>query len=452
VAVPQAIVCVDDDPTVLRSLGEQLRFGLGRSCAVELASSGAEALALIEELISEGVAVPLLISDQTMPRMRGTELLARVHERHPAMLKILLTGQLDADAVGQAVNRANLYRVLAKPWQEDDLLMTVQEALRRVAQERAIAEHSAALERSNDELARSMALLNATLDATHDGILVLDTEFLPSRLNRRMAQLWAIPAELAGPQPAGALVPHLRAQLVAPDALAFDPQRTPGEPVVLALHDGRSIEYSCRPHELGGANIGSVCSFRDVSERQRASAALMHLAQHDGLTGLPNRQRFEQALAQALVRARQRGTHTAVLFVDLDHFKHINDTLGHHAGDELLRTTAARLGHCVRGNDLLARWGGDEFIVLLPDIHNAGEACAVGHRMLAALADPLNIAAQLVHIHASIGVAVYPEEGEDAATLVAHADTALYRAKAEGRNGVRTYHELPSDEPASPRC
>jgi diguanylate cyclase (GGDEF)-like protein len=447
-ALPQTIVCVDDDPTVLRSLGEQLRRGLGRACTVELASSGADALALIEELAEEGVTVSLLISDQTMPRMRGTELLARVHERHPAMLKILLTGHLDADAVGQAVNRANLYRVLAKPWQEDDLLMTVHEALRRVAQEQALAERSVALERSNDELARSMTLLHATLDATHDGILVLDNALQPNQLNRRMAQLWSIPAELAGPQSGTALVAHLREQLAAPDALAFEPGRAPAEPVVLDLRDGRAIEYSCRPHELGGAKLGSVVSFRDVTERERASTALLHHVRHDGLTGLPNRKHFDEALARALAGARQRRGRTAVLFIDLDHFKRINDTLGHGAGDELLRAAATRLGQCVRGNDLLARWGGDEFIVLLPDIHNADEALAIGHRLLEALAGPLTIAAQVLHIQASIGAAVFPEDGEDAATLVAHADMALYRVKAEGRNGVRTYCELPGVEPA----
>ena len=129
------IVCVDDDLPMLRSLREQLLRGLGDSCEIELASSGAEALQLLADLAAEGARVPLLISDHIMPGMRGAELLTRAHQRYPEMLTILLTGQADVDAVGHAVNQGSLYRLITKPWQEDDLIRTVKEALRRVDQD-----------------------------------------------------------------------------------------------------------------------------------------------------------------------------------------------------------------------------------------------------------------------------------------------------------------------------
>lgn len=414
------IVCVDDDADVLASLSEQLRRGLGRAVQVETACSGAEALELLDELADERADVPLLISDQSMPSMRGSELLWRAHDRYPAMLKILLTGQLDADAVGLAVNRANLYRVLAKPWQQDDLLLTVNEALRRVEQERALAERGAALE-------RSMALLNATLDATHDGILVLDAQLRPSLINRRMADLWSIPAGV-GAEPPAALLEHLRAQLAAPEAFALEP----AQPIVLELRDGRAIEVSCRPRRLGSEDIGSVYSFRDVTERQRHSAELLHHARHDGLTGLPNRKSFDHELALALATADR----LAVLFVDLDDFKRVNDTLGHACGDELLGVAARRLARALRERDLLARWGGDEFVVLLREVHGGDEAIAIARRLHAALAGRVDIAGHALQLRASVGVAVYPDDGADAAALLGRADAELYRVKSGSRNGV----------------
>ena len=123
------IVCVDDDTLILRSLREQLLRGLDTACDIELASSAEEALALIDELDAEGADVPLIISDQVMPGQHGADLLAEIHRRRPSTLKILLTGQADVAAIGTAVNEANLYRLIGKPWQEQDLVLTVREAL-----------------------------------------------------------------------------------------------------------------------------------------------------------------------------------------------------------------------------------------------------------------------------------------------------------------------------------
>jgi diguanylate cyclase (GGDEF)-like protein len=420
---PPAIVCVDDDLPLLHTLREQLLRGLGGACDIELASSGEEALALLEELHDEGVSVPLLISDHHMRGMLGTELLVRAHDRYPQTLAILLTGQADVDAVGHAVNRASLYRLLTKPWQEGDLVLTVKEALRRLDQDRQIARHA--------------ALLQATMDATPDGLLVLDLDGQVQQLNRPFAVLWHQPEPL--PRDGAALLPRLRAHLLTPEVLELDAVCPLPHTTLLELRDGRCIEYVGRPYQLDGRHAGAVYHFRDVTDRERSTRLIRHQALHDSLSGLPNRLQFSQALAQAVDQARAAQTHLAVLFVDLDHFKRVNDVLGHDCGDELLRQAARRLAHCLRQGDLIARWGGDEFTVLAPQVASPDEASALAGRIVQSLEQPFRVGEQVLRISASVGLARYPADGDDGQTLLRRADVALYRAKDGGRNGFACF-------------
>ena len=442
-AVP-TIVCVDDDRLILSALREQLLRGLDDSCKVELATTAEEALALLDELAAEGAEVPLLISDQSMPGQHGADFLAEVHRRRPSMLKVLLTGQADVSAIGTAVNQANLYRLIGKPWQEADLVLTVREALRRVVQERELQCRTAELERVNLELERSMQLLNATMDATLDGLLVLDRDGHSSQVNRQFVDLWAIPESMARHLSAQALLAHFRTQLHDPSLIRLDPQADVAAPTLLELKDGRSVEYLIRAQCLDGNRIGSVYSFRDVTERERSIDRIRFEALHDPLSGLPNRNQFDGALARAIERASRSGASVAVMFVDLDHFKRINDELGHDAGDRLLQVVAKRLDACLRDGDLIARWGGDEFTVLLSRLRHPDEVEAVARRLLKALEPPIQLGELSVRISASIGTAAYPGDGRDCQTLLRRADSALYEVKACGRNGHRAYHPASS--------
>lgn len=431
------ILCVDDDTLVLRSLREQLQRGLGSVCDIEVAASGEEALQLLHELAAEGTDVPLLISDQIMPGMRGAQLMEQVHERYPAMLKVMLSGHADAAAVGHAVNQADLYRIVKKPWQELDLLLTIQEALHKVERERKIQGHTAALEAANAELKQSIELLHAIMDATVDGLLVVDLQGTLVQCNRQLLDLWTVPPELLAGDSAAPLAAHLRSQLSDPNALAIDAATAPRQAVMLELSNGNIIEYSSRAHCIHGRQIGMVYGFRDVTERERSATIISRQALLDPVTGLANRHHFDNTLVAALEQARQAGTPLGVLFVDLDRFKCINDTYGHAVGDELLCCVAERLQNCVRDCDLLARWGGDEFTVLLPQLRTPDEACIVAQRILDALASPMQLGGHALHTSASIGVAVFPDDGDDAPTLLKKADIALYQVKDEGRNGYR---------------
>lgn len=176
------------------------------------------------------------------------------------------------------------------------------------------------------------------------------------------------------------------------------------------------------------ANIGELIESRH---------ALKHLAQHDRLTGLPNRALFDDRLRQALALARRDQTHVALLFVDLDGFKLINDSHGHHAGDLLLVAVARRLEACVRGADTVGRHGGDEFVVLLPVVETEQDALRVAEKICAALSQPFDLEGVSARLSASIGVALYPQHGGDALTLARSADAAMYQAKQGGGQRVR---------------
>jgi diguanylate cyclase (GGDEF)-like protein len=158
---------------------------------------------------------------------------------------------------------------------------------------------------------------------------------------------------------------------------------------------------------------------------------MSHLAQHDPLTGLPNRLLMHDRLGRAIAAARRRASALAVLFLDVDRFKRINDSLGHAAGDEVLQSIAGRLTACVRDSDTVCRYGGDEFVVLLPEVACSADAAASADQLLAAIAMPHRVGEQDLHVTASVGVSVYPADGTDAVTLLRKADLALLRAKPD---------------------
>jgi diguanylate cyclase (GGDEF)-like protein len=177
--------------------------------------------------------------------------------------------------------------------------------------------------------------------------------------------------------------------------------------------------------------------------RRRAEAE-KHLAMHDAVTGLPNRLLFIETLEHALVQAQRHKRRLAVMFIDLDRFKFVNDTLGHEAGDMMLKEVSRRLKLSLRQGDTIARLGGDEFVMLMEEITSASDMLLIGQKLITALGRPCSIAAQEVQVTASIGVSTYPADGADSATLLRHADAAMYRAKAKGRNQCQLYSERPT--------
>jgi diguanylate cyclase (GGDEF)-like protein len=187
--------------------------------------------------------------------------------------------------------------------------------------------------------------------------------------------------------------------------------------------------------------IASIEASKLAEQVQIAKVQLDHLAHHDVLTDLPNRVLLQDRLNQAIELAHRQGRQLAVMFMDLDQFKHINDSLGHAVGDQLLQSVAQRLVGCVRQSDTISRQGGDEFVLLLPCIERAEDAARSAHKMLTALTAPHRIDRHDLHISVSIGISIYPDDGQDAETLIRSADTAMYHAKENGRNNYMFFEQ-----------
>ena len=226
--------------------------------------------------------------------------------------------------------------------------------------------------------------------------------------------------------------------------MAIDLEQTMNLPAswTLVRRDGLEIpiEGSAAPiHDRDGRAAGAVIVFRDVSAARAVAAQIAHSAEHDFLTGLPNRLLLSDRLGQAIALAARHRKKVAVLFLDLDGFKHINDSLGHTVGDKLLQAVARRLVANVRAPDTVSRQGGDEFVVLLSEVERWEEAAVAAKRMLRTVVEAHTVDLHDLRVTASIGVSVYPDDGMDAETLIKNADTAMYQAKANGRQSYKFF-------------
>ncbi len=228
--------------------------------------------------------------------------------------------------------------------------------------------------------------------------------------------------------------PHGRSVWLVDDVTA----RREAAEAVSRARDELEVRVLERTAELAGAN---ALLQGEIVERRQAEARVHHMAYHDSLTGLPNRALLSDRLDRAMLAAQRSERRLAVMFIDLDRFKTINDSLGHMTGDQLLKEVASRLCRAVRASDTVARLGGDEFVVLVPGIRGVEEASQVAEKIIDALAAAFPLEGRALHITPSIGICVYPDDGADVETLMRHADAAMYHAKASGRNNYQFFHQ-----------
>lgn len=442
------IVCVDDERLVLMSLRDQLSRMLNDDYRIELAESGEEALELCSELTEAQIEIPLIICDQIMPGMSGDELLIRLHAQYPDTLKVLLTGQTRLETVVNVINSASLYRYVAKPWDETDLSLTVREALRSYTQtKQLIAQHAA--------LIQSERRLRQFLEAIPVAVGVQDRWGRTYYMNRQARQL------LGNTQlPGAADSSNPNHTFIAGTQNRYPLDRLPS---LRALH-GESItiddveleRFNRRiPLEVSGTPIYNsegeityaIVTLQDITERKQAEERLRYGAFHDTLTGLPNRAAFMSALETAIYEARHHpDSRFAVFLLDLDSFKLVNDSLGHEQGDHLLKEVSKRLQACLSGRSVLARFGGDEFTILLQDIQDLADATAMADRILLAMAQTFNLGGYEIFLNTSIGIVLNSYGTELAEDFLRNADIAMYRAKAEGKSRYSVFDMVMHDQ------
>ena len=313
------------------------------------------------------------------------------------------------------------------------------QALRRELNERRQAE---------SRIEQSLSLLRATLDATADGIVAVDNGQRVESFNARFLEMWHIPPEAIGGLHAREITVLMARQLMAPDAfiemarhfdadVGADAERCE----VLDLDDGRILECYSRPRRIGEQIVGRVWSFRDITERRQAETRLAYMANYDSVTGLPNRHLLRERLDRAIKHEARSHRHLAVMFLDLDNFKSINDTLGHDVGDRVLQVVANRLLACLRESDTVARIGGDEFTVLVEDMTTMESIAALAQQIIDSLSLPFPLDGREMFCTVSVGIAIYPDDSESLDGLMKSADSAMYRAKEQGRNTYRFFTE-----------
>jgi len=324
--------------------------------------------------------------------------------------------------------------------------------------ERALDLSSQELLATNTELKQTLSLLHATIESTRDGILVVDLTGKIASFNKKFLDMWHIPSHIVDSRDDSVALSFVLDQLQDPDSFMKKVQELYAQPDaessdVLQFKDGRIFERYSRPQRIQGKCVGRVWSFCDITKRKRAEEQIVQIAYYDVLTNLPNRYLFKDRLNQALLYAEKYKKLLAIIYLDLDDFKRINDTFGHDFGDTFLQAVSDLLEKNIRRSDTLsrieeeysqttiARLGGDEFTILLREIGETQDASRVAQRIVELFSQPFHIKNRVIYVTASIGIALYPNDGQDVGTLLKNADTAMYHAKEKGRNRYQFFSE-----------
>jgi diguanylate cyclase (GGDEF)-like protein/PAS domain S-box-containing protein len=433
ISVPTVLI-VDDDAKNRRLLAVLLH---PQGYETASAASGAEALSKVA-----GSPPDLILLDLSMPGIDGYQV-ASILKKNPATANIpiiMLTGEEEIDA-RRAGLEAGAEEFLTKPVDRTELRLRVANLLRLKELEK-IEEHCFTLEQQVKARSADLQRFRMAMNATADAIMLIsrDSQRFVEVNNTSCKMLGYSRAEMLtlGPVALGAITRDELEQLFA---TAIDGQEALKlSEVSLRCKDGSLVHVEINRQAMLSGNEWIIVSVvRDISERKQAQQSLQYQANHDVLTGLPNRAFYYETLRHTLSIAAQNNWTVAVMIIDLDHFKNVNDTLGHAVGDELLLQFSNRLVTCVHAHDTVARLGGDEFgLMLVMEIDHQG-AAPVAAKIGAVLEQPFNLQGYEVIMTASIGITVHPEDGNDLDTLIKYADTAMYQAKHAGRNTYRFF-------------
>jgi diguanylate cyclase (GGDEF)-like protein/PAS domain S-box-containing protein len=379
-------------------------------------------------------AFDIILLDLGLPDAQGLGAVRRAHAAAPRIPLVVLTGMDDESLATQALQEGAQDYLIKGQLDARGMLRALRYAVERKNMEEALFV----------EKERAQVTLNSIGDAVVCTDIKGNITFLNLVAEKMTGWTWKEAAGRPMAEVFHILDSVSREPMPNLMELAVGQNRTVHLPLncLLIRRDGFEIpiEDSVAPiHNREGQATGAVVVFRDVSAAQAMALEMAHSAQHDFLTDLPNRMLLNDRVTQAIGLASRHGKKVAVLFLDLDGFKHINDSLGHPIGDKLLQSVVKRLLSCVRSSDTVSRQGGDEFVVLLSEVEQAEDAALSALRMLQTVAEAHSIDQHDLHVTVSIGVSVYPDDGKDAETLIKNADTAMYQAKENGRQSYQFF-------------
>lgn len=437
----QKILIVDDDPVVLKSLKDLLAI---RGFNPDAAIGGQEAICQLDQNNYD-----LILLDLHMPYVNGHDVMAHIRTNKINTSVVIVSGETSFEAAKNACSQG-AYDFLRKPYATDELIITINNALK----EKRLQKQNTFMQK---QLTESERLHRYIVNTSPDIIYILDHDGHFTFINERIETLLGFSKEEIVGKHYSFLVHHddmeqakyvfnerrigtraaknIELRLKCKDdgnTRHFNNRTLPIELSAMGMYQGES--------ESGNSYMGTYGVARDVTERKIAEDTISFQAYHDLLTKLPNRALLNDRLSLAISQAKRDDDILAVMFLDLDRFKNINDSLGHMIGDELLQQVSVRLKDCIREGDTLARFGGDEFTLMLPKLHNGrDDASKLAEKITNTLKQPFIVDGHELYVSASIGIALYPQDGNDIDNLIKHADVAMYHVKGQGKNGYQFY-------------
>jgi len=426
-SMPRNVLLILADATEAKAVRRSLVNARDGAFAVECVSSCGDAVKRLGNQGGEEIAA--VVVDVFLPDCQGIETFSRLLRASPHVPILVLSRLGDEDVARLAVRRGAQDYLLHERLDGYSLGKALNNMFERAAYAEALF-----LERERAQV---------TLNSIGDAVISTDVAGNVTYLNAVAESMTGWSRHEASGRPLQDVLQIIdgdtREPALNPLAMAVMHNETVGLSAhsVLVRRDGyeSAIEDTAAPiRDRRGQVVGAVIVFHDVSVARAMSLRMSYLAQHDCLTELPNRMLLNDRLTQAIALTHRHGKSLAVLFLDVDHFKHINDSLGHRIGDQLLKSLAQRLVNCVRGSDTVSRQGGDEFVVLLTEVVRAEDVALTADKILCAVSLPYRIEQQDLRVTVSVGIGVYPTDGADAETLLKNADLALLHAKSHGRS------------------
>jgi diguanylate cyclase (GGDEF)-like protein/PAS domain S-box-containing protein len=425
----KVLLLVEDNPADVRLLREMFKEQSSHHTELTQVASMGQA-----EKHLEGSAVDIILLDLGLPDTQGIESIRRARAVAPHVPMVVLTSLDDESMAARALQEGVQDYLIKGQIDARGLLRALRYAVERKSMQ--------------EELFGEKERAQVTLNSIGDAVICTDISGNITFLNLVALRMTGWSREEAAGRPMAEVFRVLdaasRKTTPNPMEMAVKQNRTMHLPsnCILIQRDGCEIpiEDSVAPiHDREGQATGAVIVFRDVSSTQTMAMQMAHSAHHDFLTGLPNRKLLNDRVSQAIALALRNTKKVAVLFLDLDGFKHINDSLGHSIGDRLLQSIAKRLVESVRGSDTVSRQGGDEFVVLLSEVEGLESVATTVRRLLQVGTESHAIDQHDLHVTSCIGVSIYPDDGLDAETLIKNADTAMYQAKENGRQSYQFF-------------
>lgn len=418
--------------------------------SIDSAYQGEEALSLVKKALFNKQPYALAFVDVRMPPgMDGIVTVQRMLELDSNIQIVICTAYADYSwrEIVQKLNKSNNYLILKKPFDVIEIrqlvaALTNKWELNQQVQYQ-IENLESLVEKRTAELEKNLSLIKATLESTPEGIVAISRDQRVMTYNKTFLKLWDISENTLLSAKSFIIFQRLSKQV--DDSAAFlksiinlcdKPEAGMQE---WKLKSGKILEHYTQPQYLYDKIIGCVFTFHDITERKQLQDEILYQATHDSLTNLPNRILLIDRLEQAIAHAKRSGFSVGILHFNLDNFKEINESLGHKAGDTVLKLVAQRLTKYVREIDTVTRFGGDEFILLLVSIAKEESALTKAKQLLEEFHLPLEVENHSLIVTTSIGISFYPRDGEDPTTLLKNADAALYRAKELGRNTLQIY-------------